>query len=58
MALLYAQGKSTEEIAEEVKLKHDPCNIRTRRKAGMRLAKDQNLTDLTPYLEQIGRKGL
>jgi hypothetical protein len=58
MALLYAQGKSTEEIAEEVKLKHDPGNIRTRRKAGMRLAKDQNLTDLTPYLEQIGRKGL
>lgn len=58
MALLYAQGKSTEEIAEEVKLKHDPSNIRNRRLTGMRLAKEQNLTDLTPYLEQIGRKGL
>lgn len=58
VALYYAKGCSLEEIAQEFYLVPDRANIRRKVRCGLTFAQELRLSDLTPYLESIGRKGL
>lgn len=58
VALYYAQGCSLEEIAQEFDINPDRANIRRKVRCGLTFAQELRLPDLTPYLENIGRKGL